>query len=106
MNRSLSVDRLMSNIPIEEVLDPKELLEEIERLIGDEHTSQSPNADTEEPEDVLAEMAALRKMTREDYSRSVALRKRREAEEGLYHDGFLNVTDSSPLHASFPYSRP
>jgi hypothetical protein len=49
MNRSLSVDQLMSNIPIEEVVDPKELLKEIEKLVGDEHTSQSPDADTDEP---------------------------------------------------------
>jgi hypothetical protein len=99
MNRSLSVDQLMANIPTEGVVDPKELLEEIERLTGDDHTSQSPDADKDEPEDVLAEMATLLNMKREDYSRSVALKKRRAArraaEEGLYHDGFLDVTDSS-----------
>jgi hypothetical protein len=83
----------MSNIPIEEVVDPKELLEEIERLIGDEHTSQSPDADTDEPEDVLAEMAAPRKMTREDY-------------EGRYNDGFLNVTDSSRENIHFTLHSP
>jgi hypothetical protein len=47
INRSLSEDDFVSNIPIEEAVDPKEVLEEMERLTGDERTSQSPDAETD-----------------------------------------------------------
>jgi hypothetical protein len=35
INKSLSEDHFMSNIPIEEAVDPKEVLEEMERLTRD-----------------------------------------------------------------------
>jgi hypothetical protein len=56
INRSLLVDHLMASIDhltasilAADKPDPKEVLEEMERLTGKEHTSQSPDAETEEP---------------------------------------------------------
>jgi hypothetical protein len=50
-------------------------------------------------------------MEREDYSRKMALKRKKEASERRFYGGFLDVLDSSihgkhPFHPSLPYPTP
>jgi hypothetical protein len=88
----------MSNIPIEEAVDPNEVLKEMERLAGS--TSQSPDAEidgTSKPEDVLQDSKEWRgRNTREVWH---------QRREGQHVRGdlwrFLDVSESSADNTHF-----